>query len=50
MTAKRHPDLNVGQPPALLISRTRMGHAALFKLIGTKSNKAPSAPRDREIR
>jgi hypothetical protein len=33
--------LNVGQPPTLLINRTAgTGHAALFKLIGTKSNKA----------
>ncbi len=33
--------LNVGQPPSLLINRTPdAGHAVLFKLIGTKSNKA----------
>jgi hypothetical protein len=33
--------LNVGQPPTLLINRTAgTGHAALFKLVGTKSNKA----------
>ena len=33
--------LNVGQPPTLLINRTPdAGHAVLFKLIGTKSNKA----------
>jgi hypothetical protein len=33
--------LNVGRPPTLLINRTaNPGHAALFKLIGTKSNKA----------
>jgi enediyne biosynthesis protein E4 len=33
--------LNVGRPPTLLINRTQdTGHAALFKLIGTKSNKA----------
>jgi hypothetical protein len=33
--------LNVGQPPTLLINRTTgTGHAALFKLVGTKSNKA----------
>lgn len=33
--------LNVGQPPTLLINRTPdTGHAVLFKLIGTKSNKA----------
>jgi enediyne biosynthesis protein E4 len=33
--------LNVGQPPTLLINRTEnSNHAALFKLIGTKSNKA----------
>jgi enediyne biosynthesis protein E4 len=33
--------LNVGRPPTLLINRTvNAGHAALFKLIGTKSNKA----------
>jgi len=33
--------LNVGHPPTLLINRTPgTGHAALFKLIGTKSNKA----------
>ena len=33
--------LNVGKPPTLLINRTEdVGHAALFKLIGTKSNKA----------
>ena len=33
--------LNVGEPPTLLINRTETSnHAALFKLIGTKSNKA----------
>lgn len=33
--------LNVGQPPTLLINRSPdVGHAALFKLVGTKSNKA----------
>lgn len=33
--------LNVGEPPTLLINRTETpGHAALFKLIGSKSNKA----------
>jgi enediyne biosynthesis protein E4 len=33
--------LNVGQPPTLLVNRTPdSGHAVLFKLIGTKSNKA----------
>ena len=33
--------LNVGQPPTLLINRTQgVGHAALFKLVGTKSNAA----------
>ena len=33
--------LNVGRPPTLLINRTEgTGHAALFKLLGTKSNKA----------
>jgi hypothetical protein len=33
--------LNVGKPPTLLINRTEgLGHAALFKLIGMKSNKA----------
>ena len=33
--------LNVGQPPTLLLNRTRTSnHAVLFKLIGTKSNKA----------
>ena len=33
--------LNVGEPPTLLINRTESsGHAALFKLVGTKSNKA----------
>jgi hypothetical protein len=33
--------LNVGEPPTLLINRTETtNHAALFKLIGTKSNKA----------
>jgi hypothetical protein len=33
--------LNVGQPPTLLINRTEnAGHAALFKLVGMKSNKA----------
>ncbi len=33
--------LNVGEPPTLLINRTQSGnHAALFKLIGTRSNKA----------
>jgi hypothetical protein len=33
--------LNVGEPPTLLINRTESSnHAALFQLIGTKSNKA----------
>jgi hypothetical protein len=33
--------LNVGQPPTLLINRTPdTGHAALFQLVGTKSNRA----------
>ncbi|HEX3738532.1 MAG TPA: CRTAC1 family protein [Terriglobales bacterium] len=33
--------LNVGEPPTLLINRTESdNHAVLFKLIGTKSNKA----------
>jgi len=33
--------LNVGEPPTLLINRTpNAGHAVLFRLIGTKSNKA----------
>jgi len=33
--------LNVGHPPTLLINRTpTTGHAVLFKLVGTKSNKA----------
>ena len=33
--------LNVGESPTLLINRTRSdNHAALFKLLGTKSNKA----------
>ena len=33
--------LNVGRPPTLLINRTPdAGHAALFKLVGTKSNRA----------
>ncbi|HEY8669656.1 MAG TPA: CRTAC1 family protein [Terriglobales bacterium] len=33
--------LNVGEPPTLLINRTETtNHAVLFKLIGTKSNKA----------
>jgi enediyne biosynthesis protein E4 len=33
--------LNVGRPPTLLINRTAStGHSVLFKLIGTKSNKA----------
>jgi hypothetical protein len=33
--------LNVGQPPTLLINRTpTTGHAALFQLVGTKSNRA----------
>ena len=33
--------LNVGKPPTLLINRTPdAGHAVLFKLVGTKSNKA----------
>ena len=32
--------LNVGEPPTLLINRTQSdNHAALFKLIGSKSNK-----------
>jgi enediyne biosynthesis protein E4 len=33
--------LNVGEPPTLLINRTQSSnHAVLFKLVGTKSNKA----------
>jgi hypothetical protein len=33
--------LNVGEPPTLLINRARnANHRALFKLIGTKSNRA----------
>jgi len=33
--------LNVGKPPTLLINRTPgTGHAVLFKLVGTRSNKA----------
>ena len=33
--------LNVGQPPTLLLNRTQTSnHAVLFKLVGTKSNKA----------
>lgn len=33
--------LNVGQPPTLLINRTvGVGHSALFRLVGTKSNAA----------
>jgi hypothetical protein len=33
--------LNVGQPPTLLLNRTQTSnHAVLFKLIGTKSNRA----------
>ena len=33
--------LNVGAPPTLLINRTQSSnHAVLFKLVGTKSNKA----------
>ncbi len=33
--------LNVGEPPTLLINRTRnANHRVLFKLIGTKSNRA----------
>jgi enediyne biosynthesis protein E4 len=33
--------LNVGEPPSLLINRTKSGnHRVLFKLIGTKSNNA----------
>jgi hypothetical protein len=33
--------LNVGEPPTLLINRTEnSGHSVLFKLVGTKSNKA----------
>jgi hypothetical protein len=33
--------LNVGQPPTLLINRTQnQNHAALFHLVGTKSNKS----------
>jgi hypothetical protein len=33
--------LNVGEPPTLLINRTETdNHSVLFKLIGTKSNKA----------
>ena len=33
--------LNVGEPPTLLINRTQSSnHSVLFKLVGTKSNKA----------
>jgi hypothetical protein len=33
--------LNVGEPPTLLINRTESAnHAAMFRLIGSKSNKA----------
>jgi enediyne biosynthesis protein E4 len=33
--------LNVGEPPSLLMNRTESGnHRVLFKLVGTKSNKA----------
>jgi hypothetical protein len=33
--------LNVGEPPSLLMNRTASGnHRVLFKLVGTKSNKA----------
>ena len=33
--------LNVGEPPTLLINRTQTaGHAVLFKLVGSESNKA----------
>ena len=33
--------LNVGEPPSLLLNRTASAnHRVLFKLIGTKSNKA----------
>jgi hypothetical protein len=33
--------LNVGEPPTLLINRTQTSnHAVLFRLVGTKSNKA----------
>jgi hypothetical protein len=33
--------LNVGQPPTLLLNRTQStNHAVLFKLVGTRSNKA----------
>ncbi len=33
--------LNVGEPPTLLINRTETAnHAAMFRLIGTKSNRA----------
>jgi enediyne biosynthesis protein E4 len=33
--------LNVGEPPTLLLNRTESGnHRVLFKLIGTKSNRA----------
>jgi hypothetical protein len=33
--------LNIGEPPTLLINRTQSSnHAALFKLVGTKSNQA----------
>jgi len=32
---------NLGEPPTLLINRTQSGnHAALFKLVGTKANRA----------
>jgi hypothetical protein len=40
--------LNVGEPPTLLINRTESdNHSVLFKLIGTKSNKAAIAARVR---
>jgi enediyne biosynthesis protein E4 len=33
--------LNVGEPPTLLLNRTpNTGHAVLFRLVGTKSNRA----------
>jgi hypothetical protein len=40
--------LNVGEPPTLLINRTVSdNHSVLFKLVGTKSNKAAIAARVR---
>jgi hypothetical protein len=40
--------LNVGEPPTLLINRTESdNHSVLFKLVGTKSNRAAIAARVR---